>query len=98
MAVKKLSDGSFHVAVRFQGVESSTDCYLYWDLEKGAVSFDDFALYEGDKDPALALEKGDKGTFHRRDAACPCLCRTDRASAAGILTLLTRKAKKQAQA
>lgn len=97
VAVKKLSDGSFHVAVRFQGVESSTDCYLYWDLEKGAVSFDDFALYESDKDPALALEKGDKAPS-TGETPLVLVCVGLIASAAGILTLLTRKAKKQAQA
>ena len=97
VAVKKLSDGSFHVAVRFQGVESSTDCYLYWDLEKGAVSFDDFALYESDKEPALALEKGDKAPS-TGETPLVLVCVGLTASAAGILTLLTRKAKKQAQA
>lgn len=57
-AMQKIDEDTYEVALRFNGVENTTNCYLLWHLEgEGGFSIDDLKIYESKDDPKKAFEK-----------------------------------------
>lgn len=57
-AMQKIGEDTYEVALRFNGVPTSTNNYLFWHLEgEGGFSIDDLKVYESQDDPKKAFEK-----------------------------------------
>ena len=98
VAIKKLSADTYYIGVRFTGIPKKNDCHLFWELGKDStIAIDEFALYESDRDPALAFEKPDAGAEDPVDTGAATLplvgaCAVLAASASAAI-IMSRKKK-----
>ena len=57
-AIQKIADDTYEVALRFNGVTNSTNCYLAWYIEgEAGFSLDGLKIYETQDNPETAFEK-----------------------------------------